>query len=261
MNRILSVYKPRGKTPLQMVENIKQHFPDLADETVSYAGRLDPMAEGLLLLLIGDENKKRKDYEDLVKTYEVEILIGLSTDSYDLLGKITAHDPSNHPKLKTICDVASSFLGEHEFPYPPYSSKPVNGKPLYYWARKNELASITIPTKRIEIISLTLETTKEITGKEVATNATSLIETISGDFRQEEILTQWRSFKEANEKKTYMVVKLLVVCSSGSYMRTLAHLLGEKLDSSALAYSIKRTQIGTLTLKDCIYLDDRERLK
>jgi tRNA U55 pseudouridine synthase TruB len=61
------VYKPQGATPLDAVTMFKARHPEYAGSTVSYAGRLDPMAEGLLILLIGDENRNRKHYERLRK--------------------------------------------------------------------------------------------------------------------------------------------------------------------------------------------------
>src|SRR4051812_15345092 len=88
MQAIILLNKPLSFTPLQATLKFKQAFPEYADQKIAYAGRLDPMAEGLLLLLIGNETKKRKDYEALSKTYEFSILLGISTDTYDLLGKI-----------------------------------------------------------------------------------------------------------------------------------------------------------------------------
>ena len=68
MQSVIPVYKPLGLTPLQAIVKFKKLFPDYANEKISYAGRLDPMAEGLLLLLVGEENKQRNEYEDLSKT-------------------------------------------------------------------------------------------------------------------------------------------------------------------------------------------------
>ena len=85
---VVVVYKPQGWTPLAAVEEFKKSNPSYSDEKISYAGRLDPMAEGPLLLLVGNENKKRKEYEQLKKSYEAEIVLGISTDSFDALGII-----------------------------------------------------------------------------------------------------------------------------------------------------------------------------
>jgi len=81
--------KPLGMTPLEAIREFQRKNPKYQTTKLSFAGRLDPMAEGLLLVLEGEENKDRKRFENLDKTYEFSILFGVTTDTYDLLGKIT----------------------------------------------------------------------------------------------------------------------------------------------------------------------------
>ena len=87
---VVLLNKPLGITPLQAITAFKLNNREYKNMTIGFAGRLDPMAEGLLLLLIGDENKRRKVYEDMNKTYEFSMLLGAATDTYDLMGKITS---------------------------------------------------------------------------------------------------------------------------------------------------------------------------
>ena len=94
---LVPVYKPVGKRPLECVELYKARNLDDAHITVSYAGRLDPMAEGVLLLLVGDANARRREYEHLQKEYEVTVLVGVSTDTGDLMGKVTNINPFRPP--------------------------------------------------------------------------------------------------------------------------------------------------------------------
>src|SRR3712207_2873397 len=86
MNKILNIYKPVGFTPLEMITALLKEFPEYKDKKIGYAGRLDPLAHGVLLLMIGDATKQRKDYLGLDKMYEFEVLFGVETDTYDLLG-------------------------------------------------------------------------------------------------------------------------------------------------------------------------------
>src|SRR3989344_5566750 len=86
MKKVISLYKPVGKTPLQCIRAFQSKFPEYKNVTLSYAGRLDPMAEGLLLILVAAENEKRSIYQDMDKTYDFTVLFGITTDSYDLLG-------------------------------------------------------------------------------------------------------------------------------------------------------------------------------
>src|SRR5690348_16589190 len=99
-----------------MVVALKKQFPELATSRIGYAGRLDPMAEGLLLLLVGDENKQRVSYEKLAKVYSVELLFGFATDSHDILGLITDQDAHSLAKNLhvTLEKTLTTLIGTHE---------------------------------------------------------------------------------------------------------------------------------------------------
>jgi len=85
MKKTINLYKPVGMTPLQAVEKLREKNTVYNGKKMSYAGRLDPMAEGVLLILVGDENKKMKQYMGFDKEYKAEILFGFSSDSNDVL--------------------------------------------------------------------------------------------------------------------------------------------------------------------------------
>ena len=151
---ILTIYKPIGKTPLDMIHTLKKNKPHLKTTKMSYAGRLDPMAHGLLIILTDEDCFNQHLYHNLDKTYECELLIGISTDTYDILGKITNNKKNlfNLPVDKVISTI-TSLKGSMDQPYPPYSSQRVSGKPLWYYAKHNLLNTITIPSKIINILS------------------------------------------------------------------------------------------------------------
>lgn len=253
MKNTLYVYKPIGMTPLEAIYAIKKEHPEYEHETLAYAGRLDPMAEGLLLILIGDENKRRKEYEALQKTYECDVLFGIETDTYDMLGKIIASN-NKQINVQEIKQTAQSFFGKQLQPYPPYSSQPVNGKPLYYWARENKLSEITIPTKEIEIYNIELLQQKTISLPVLKKLIYEQINKVRGDFRQPEILAVWDDFYEKNQNEFFPVYSFRITCSSGTYIRSFAHNLGKKLHTSAMTLHIKRTHIGNHNLQDAIKL-------
>src|SRR3989344_5921655 len=79
MKDVIPYYKNRGETPKEALERLRIERPKLQNETLSYAGRLDPLAEGGLLILVGEANKEREQYLHLSKKYTVEILFGWST--------------------------------------------------------------------------------------------------------------------------------------------------------------------------------------
>lgn len=250
--QILILDKPIGKTPLDMVHLFKEQNSAYSDDTISYAGRLDPMAHGLLLLLIGDENKKREQYLPLPKTYEVEILFGFETDTYDMLGKVSkVSEVPKVPKVE-IQKELQSFVGKREQEYPPYSSKTVNGKPLFWWARNNKLEEIEIPKRDVEIFSIAVLSDRGVTGKKLLQNIEERISLVFGDFRQQEILRGWRS--SINTRHVYSIVKIEVHCASGTYMRSLAHDLGKRMGTAAIAYDIYRTKVGMYRIENSLSL-------
>lgn len=254
---MLTVYKPQGLTPLQTIHLLQEKYPEYREQTISYAGRLDPMAEGLLILLVNEENKKRHDYEAMTKTYEFELLLGVATDTYDLLGLITSQSPLSPTSSlsKQITLLLPEFVGTYSQPYPPYSSKPVNGKPLYWWAREGKLHEITIPTKQVTISSLTSLSSRSLSAQKLEEDIIMRIMRVSGDFRQEAILSSWKNFFLSSPSPVYEIYKFQIICSSGTYVRSIANTLGEKLGCGALAYSIKRTGVGDYSLQDSTPID------
>ena len=85
-NNIFNVFKPIGISPLGAIKALKEKYPELKNEKMTYAGRLDPLAEGALLILAGNAVHEKEKYLKLDKEYEGEILFGFTTDTYDILG-------------------------------------------------------------------------------------------------------------------------------------------------------------------------------
>lgn len=245
--KVLIVDKPIGVTPLQVVDALKKKIAYYRNETISYAGRLDPMAHGVLLLLIGDENKKRESYLHLDKLYQVEMLFGFSTDTYDLLGKVSVGTNMEISQEK-IERVLPRFTGKRKQFYPPFSSQPVNGKPLFYWARQNKLSEIIIPTKEIEIYSNTFLSIRYIMGSELLVEIKKRISLVSGDFRQKEIIALWEG--AIDKHVLFPIVTCSISCSSGTYVRSLAHDIGKYIGCGALAFDIYRTEVGKYTIQE-----------
>lgn len=255
MQSVINIYKPVGATPLDMIKLFQKRFPEYKDVKLGYAGRLDPMAEGLLLVLAGDENKKRKDFEKLPKTYEFEIIFGISTDSYDLLGKIVEfkHEELSSDFEMGLNKVLSELIGKFNHPYPPYSSARVNGKPLFYWAREGKIKDIQIPQKEIEIYESRLLGIYYLNSVNLRKTVEEKIGKIHGEFRQKEILKDWKEFFEKYPDGIFTVATCRINCSSGTYIRSIANEIGKKLNFPACAFSIKRIAVGKYKLKDSLF--------
>ena len=241
MENIVKIYKKRGETPLEALELFRVEHPVLNNTPMTYAGRLDPLAEGELVILIGEECKNKEKYTDLDKEYEVEILFGFETDTGDILGIVTKSVFDQHQVL--VKNELESFVGKHSWKYPAYSSKTVNGKPLFQYALDGEIDSIEIPKKEIEIYSIKMLEKRTITCEDLLREIIENIGLVKGDFRQTEIINKWRSVLKGEASEFFAVQKILVHCSSGTYMRTLAEKIGKVIGVPALAYHIVRTKI------------------
>ena len=256
MKIILNVHKPVGYTPNQMIEKVRHQFSHFAQQKIGFAGRLDPMARGVLILLVGDANFEREKYLNLNKTYEFTAILGLETDSYDLLGLLTSPTSKTPPNnLTTIINqFITDSLGKKIQPYPPFSTKPVKGKELFKWAREGKIAEIEIPTKEITIHSLKQINQTTIKATDLHQHIKERINKIEGFFRQEEILAKWQKFFASNTKEEFTTLSFEVTCSSGTYVRSLVHNLGNILGCGAVTFDINRTKVGSYSLKDSITL-------
>lgn len=207
-----TIYKNLGETPLQCLERYRLEAGIKPDVPMTYAGRLDPMAEGDMIILVGEECKGKDKFLPMNKEYEVEFLLGIETDTYDLLGIFQ--------KESEVTDIVIE-KGKFIQPYPPFSSKTFSGG-------KKE-------TKEVEIYDHKILEKRTISKEELHTQIKTRIALVKGEFRQKEIIEAWEKYLE--NKKEFKIVKYWIFASSGTYMRSIAH------RNHSLAYSIKRTTI------------------
>jgi tRNA pseudouridine55 synthase len=252
MNRIILINKPVGKTPLEMLTALRIQNPALQDQKLAYAGRLDPMAEGLMIVLVGEECKNRKTYENLPKMYEFEVLFGLSTDTYDVMGLVQKSNikPDLTIIEKCIPVFEKKYKGRFLQRYPPYSSIRVDGHPLFYWTREDKLQQIKIPTKKIEVYKLQFISKRVVTSQTVVKEIIARINLVKGEFRQQEIIKRTSEILK-NTSVAFPILTFKIECSSGTYVRSIADEMGAIAGFPSLAYSIKRVSIGSYELKDC----------
>jgi tRNA U55 pseudouridine synthase TruB len=229
------------------------------------------MASGKLLVLIGEECKNQTAYHDLDKEYEFSVLFGVTSDTQDVLGRLKAApctvfaeggvgavgeaNAVHGADDEKISDIASSLIGELTVPYPLFSAKTVQGKPLHMWTLERRLDEIEIPTRTSHIYELVLTGIEMLPREEIARLALEKIETIpevtdprkalGNDFRRVDVRADWKSFAEDSTlPNEYTIASFRCIASSGSYMRTLATLIAKKLHTDGLAWHIHRTKIG-----------------
>ena len=238
------LYKKIGETPKDLIDRYKKENKEVVK--ASYAGRLDPMANGLMILLINNECKQQDKYLKLNKTYEFDILFGFKTDTYDVLGKLLDYNivQPNLVENLYIKKYTNRFIQQ----YPPYSSIVINKQPLWWWSKNDRLHEIKIPEKKVEIYSIEeIEGSKIKSQHELEKTIKQMINSLSSEnfekFRGPEILTIWNKF--FNENKVIPIIKSYKAnVSSGTYIRGITNQIGEELGCGAIALNIKRTEIN-----------------
>jgi tRNA pseudouridine55 synthase len=207
MDRMFLVDKPKGLTSSRVVERIKRKFNVKAGHT----GTLDPLATGLLIVLTGRFTKNASSFLKLDKAYEVKVVLGIETDTFDSEGKVLRQSDSEVTK-EELEMVLKEFSGDIWQTPPPYSAKKITGQKAYQLARKG--ISVEIPPKKVSIYSL--------------------------------------------ELKEFQFPYFTIACevSSGFYVRSLAHDIGEKLAVGATVTEVRRTRVGPYHVEQAKRLEE-----
>lgn len=216
MEGILPLYKEAGMTSHDCVFRLRKI---LRTKRIGHTGTLDPDVTGVLPICIGKATKIAEYITDAGKVYEGEVTLGLSTTTEDASGdKVVEKKVDRVIQRKEILEVMDSLTGEIEQTPPMYSAVKVNGKKLYEYARKG--IEVERPTRKVRIDQMELLDDRE-------------------SFEGDEISFRFR-----------------VSCSKGTYVRTLAVMIGEKLNLPAHMSSLVRIQSATMTLEDCCTLEE-----
>lgn len=218
MNGVLIIDKPKGVTSFDVIRDIRKEY---GTKKVGHTGTLDPMATGVLPILIGDATKLSDYLMDHDKEYIAVLKLGEKRDTGDSEGNII--ETSKIPNLTTqeIENTLKTFIGKISQIPPMYSAIKVNGKKLYELAREGK--EIERKPRSVEIYSIEL--------LEVEKNTENIIDKI----------------------------KFKVNCSKGTYIRTLCEDIAEKLGTVGYMKELRRTRVGKFTLEDinkCVSLEE-----
>jgi tRNA pseudouridine55 synthase len=246
---VVNLYKNLGETPRERLERLRQQKPHFEHEVLSYAGRLDPMAEGVMLCLVGSANSRREEYLNMSKEYTLDVLFGFATDTYDILGKVIESGAVETITASSIKRALNEFRGKLHQEYPPYSSKTVDGKALFQWAREGALNTITMPARDVTVYEIEIAHLYKIKEPQLLAYIESCVAKVNGDFRQEEIVRLWERQLKSTGARSFPAATIKISCSSGTYARSIAHGLGAELGVPALALHILRTKVGDYTIE------------
>lgn len=215
MDGIIIINKPKNCTSHDIVKKAKKIF----HEKVGHTGTLDPMATGVLPLLIGKGTLCSKYLIHHDKIYDVELTLGIKTDTADSEGTVIEERqiPQEIFEKGKIEETLKSFLGKQEQVPPMYSAIKVKGKKLYEYARKGQ--TIEIQPRQIEIYEIKLLQMEE---------------------KQKQI-------------------RFRVACSKGTYIRSLCEDIAERLGIVGYMSSLNRMQVGDFKIADAVSMDELEK--
>lgn len=236
--QLICIDKPLTWTSFDVVKRIRwlirQHF-QLKKLKVGHAGTLDPLATGLLIICTGKYTKQIDQVQAQEKEYQGIITLGATTPSFDLEKEIDEAFDTNHLTINKIKDVATSMIGEQLQIAPIHSAKKVDGQRAYDLARQGkdvEIKSSLITIKEFEVELTELPQIQRIEGSRIH-QATPYNEGVHVHFR--------------------------IVCSKGTYIRSIARDLGEKLNCGGHLSQLIRTRIGDYRLEDGVTLEQFEK--
>ena len=155
LDGFLNVYKEQGYTSFDVVAKLRGI---LKQKKIGHTGTLDPMAEGVLLVCLGQATKLSEMLIDKDKTYRCVMLLGKTTDTEDVTGKVLT-ETADIPDEASVIEAVNSFIGTYGQIPPMYSAIKVNGKKLYEYPRQGieierSPREVTIFEVKIENVSL-----------------------------------------------------------------------------------------------------------
>ncbi len=216
---VLLLNKPLTWSSFDVVNKVRYLVKDYLDGKkikVGHAGTLDPLADGLLIIMTGRFTKRIEEFQNFDKEYTGTFFIGKTTPSYDLEHEPDVEYPTEHITNELILAAAEKFTGDFDQIPPVFSAVKHEGRRAYDYARNSQ--EVVLLSKKIKIVEF------EITR----------IELPEVDFR--------------------------VVCSKGTYIRSLARDFGEELGSGAYLQKLSRTRIGEYKLADAYTIPEIEKI-
>lgn len=214
MDGVIVINKQTGCTSHDIVYKVKK----LLNEKVGHTGTLDPMAEGVLPILVGKGTLVSKYLINHDKKYIATLQLGIKTDTADSEGKIIEEQPVDIKRLTEnyICNVFKTFIGKQEQLPPMYSAIKVHGKKLYEYARKGQ--NVEIQPRQIEIYDMKL---------------------LNINIQEKQI-------------------KFEISCGKGTYIRSVCEDIAKKLDTVGYMLKLKRTQVGKFNIEKSITIKELE---
>ncbi len=249
MQQPICIDKPLGATPLQALDVLRSIRSELVGIKLAYAGRLDPMATGLIPVLWGELLFRQEEFWHLDKEYEATVALGVISDSHDLLG-IPQRVPGGIISTEHIHAAAQGLVGKLYLSVPVFSSYRAGGKPMFAWAREGLPQDVAVPVRRMALHEVAVRDISQASLGEIAKIAGERIALVSGDFRQPESIQAWEALARMHGTENLTLVRLKIQCASGTYIRSVASELGRRLGTGGILADLRRTRVGTWRVDD-----------
>jgi len=218
MNGILNIFKPKGISSYQTIEEVRNI---LNISKAGHTGTLDPSASGVLLVCIGQATKIAEFLVGMKKCYQGEMILGISTDTQDSEGKIIQKRKiETDIDEKRIKDIFQKYEGTISQIPSMFSAAHYKGKRLYHLARKG--IEVKGNSKKVKIYQFNL---------------------INFD------------------QKLYSIIKFEVICSKGTYIRTLCNDIGDELGCGAHLSNLVRKKVGHFSIENSLNLEELKKEK
>ena len=249
MGDIINIWKQIGETPLQATERARKEYR-IGPTPSCFTGRLDPMAQGTMVALFGDAIKFQDEYNSCDKTYRFHAILGISTDTYDPMGSIIDIQDISKDQVSRFNTEMLKMAGRITQPFPPYSAYRYKGHPLWWHARRGTLPT-PMPCKERVIYSVS-----EIKGERgerdvappVCMSVSKYRKTAISDMRDvifynedkfncTEYIREWLRL---DSTLSVWRAQYEITVSSGTYIRSIVHNLGQRLGIPAHAARITR---------------------
>jgi tRNA pseudouridine55 synthase len=242
MDGVLLLDKPSGPTSHDIVARVRRVT---GERRIGHTGTLDPLASGLLVLVLGRATRLARFLSVDDKSYAAEIRLGITTDTYDALGAPTRSHAGPMPAREEIERALDAFRGTFLQQPPAYSAKKIGGQRSY------RLARATRPT----VPALPAESARPASPADPARPALPAHPAVPALPAPVSVTAHAIEVTGCDGD----VVMLRVDCSSGFYVRSLAHDLGQRLGTGAHLTALRRTRVGGFALASALTLEHLER--
>lgn len=232
---ILEVYKHLGESNGDIIKRIKQEY---RCNKICFAGRLDPMAHGLVIVLTDEDVKNSDKYMySGYKKYKFEFIVGFKTDSGDLLGLINNSNNTSNDIINII-NCTLNYNKQYNQKYHLFSSFLVNKKPLWWYGINN--LKVNLPEKQVNISDIDFLNTYKMTSNQIHDYIKNQLKYIPDNkYRKEKILKNYEDYFDNNNIE-YDILEFDITVSSGFYIRQFVQDIGDKLNIHLTTKSIYR---------------------